>query len=286
MASTNKCEYCGSTITSSDQSCPNCGATNPLYVVDMPRTVTDPKTIEELQEYCAERGMPLLRMRFFIGQDCREAKAFGIYRDGSEYVVYKNKSDGSRAERYRGPDEQHAVREIFAKLLDECHNRGIYPDGKPQSRNASYTDGNGAASGNRGFGGSSGNGGGKLFRTIIIIIVIIVIIKAISGGSGGSSGYYGGGGGYSSDYYYDDNNYYDNSYYDNNSSSSYDHYNDSSWSSDYNDSSSSWWSNDNDSSSSWWSSDDDDWGSSSWDNDWDSGWDDWDSGGTDWDSDW
>ena len=61
--------------------CPNCGAANPLYVVDLPRKVTDPKTIAELQEYCAERGMPLLRMRFFIGEDIKEPKAFGIYKD-------------------------------------------------------------------------------------------------------------------------------------------------------------------------------------------------------------
>ena len=89
-----------------------------------------PQTIEELKEYCAERGMPLLKMRFFIGEDYRNPKAFGIYRDGNNVVVYKNKADGQRAIRYQGPDEKYAVSEIFAKLLEECHNRGIYPDGK------------------------------------------------------------------------------------------------------------------------------------------------------------
>lgn len=142
MASTNKCQYCGSTISSEDQKCPFCGAPNPNYVANTERTVFLPKTIEELKEYCAERGMPLLRMRFFVGEDYREPKAFGIYRDGDDFIVYKNKSDGSRAVRYRGPDEAHAVNELFLKLLDECHKRGIYPDGKTgagQTRSAAET---------------------------------------------------------------------------------------------------------------------------------------------------
>ena len=87
-----------------------------------------PKTIQELQEFCDSKGMPLEKMRFFIGKDFREPCAFGIYKDGSWYVVYKNKDNGSRAVRYHGPDEAYAVKEIYLKLLDECHNRGIYPD--------------------------------------------------------------------------------------------------------------------------------------------------------------
>ena len=77
MASTCKCEYCGATISTNNKMCPNCGASNPLYVVDEERIITDPQTIEELQEYCAERGMPLARMRFFIGVDFKDPKAFG-----------------------------------------------------------------------------------------------------------------------------------------------------------------------------------------------------------------
>ena len=131
MASTGKCEYCGATILSSDHNCPQCGAPNPNYIEEMKRTVFMPKTIEELKEYCSERGMPLLRMRFFIGEDYKEPKAFGIYQDGNEFVVYKNKANGTRAIRYQGEDEAYAVNELFQKLLEECHNRGIYPDGKP-----------------------------------------------------------------------------------------------------------------------------------------------------------
>ena len=131
MASTSKCAYCGGTVTSEEKTCPHCGASNPNYVADTERQIFLPKTIDELKEYCAERGMPLLRMRFFIGEDFKEPRAFGIYRDGDRFVVYKNKADGSRAVRYNGPDEAYAVNELFMKLLSECHNRRIYPDGKP-----------------------------------------------------------------------------------------------------------------------------------------------------------
>ncbi len=72
--------------------------------------------------------MPLLRMRFFIGQDFREPRAFGICKKENEYIVYKNKSDGSRFIRYRGLDEETAVFELFSKLLDESHHRGIFPE--------------------------------------------------------------------------------------------------------------------------------------------------------------
>lgn len=130
MASTSQCKYCGSAVSSSDKCCPNCGAPNEGYIVDTERQVFLPKTIEELKEYCAERGMPLLRMRFFIGEDYRKPKAFGIYRDGENFIVYKNKANGQRAIRYQGPNEAFAVNELFSKLLEECHNRGIYPDGK------------------------------------------------------------------------------------------------------------------------------------------------------------
>ena len=134
MATTNKCAYCGATLLSTDEVCPQCGAPNPNYQApkEEEHQIFQPRTIEELKQYCAERNMPLLRMRFFIGDDFREPKAFGIYEENGRYIVYKNKADGTRAIRYQGEDEEYAVNEIFEKLLDECHSRGIYPDGKPE----------------------------------------------------------------------------------------------------------------------------------------------------------
>ena len=130
MAATYKCSFCGAVITSDEETCKNCGAENPNYTEDSPRKIFNPKTIEELKEYCAERGMPLYRMRFFVGEDFQEARAFGIYKAGeNRFVVYKNKADGTRSVRYDGPDEAFADRELFDKLLSACHNRGTYPDG-------------------------------------------------------------------------------------------------------------------------------------------------------------
>ena len=84
MPSTSQCKYCGSAVSSSDQNCPNCGAPNEGYVAETKRQIFLPVTIDELKEYCAERGMPLLKMRFFIGEDYRHPRAFGIYKDGKD----------------------------------------------------------------------------------------------------------------------------------------------------------------------------------------------------------
>ena len=162
MAIIGKCPKCGANLQPDLEHCFKCGAENPAFgmnwdefstrrgqeiqetraketaapppvyrptVTESGPTITEPRTIEELKLYCAEKHMPLERMRFFLDQDYREPRAFGIYRDGDEFVVYKNKADGSRAVRYRGRDEAYAVRELYEKLLDECHQRGIYPDG-------------------------------------------------------------------------------------------------------------------------------------------------------------
>lgn len=46
--------------------------------------------------------------------DFRQPKAFGIYKDSDgNFVVYKNKGDGTRAEHYRGKGEAYAVNEIY-----------------------------------------------------------------------------------------------------------------------------------------------------------------------------
>ncbi len=173
MASTGKCEYCGASVRSDQSSCPKCGAPNPNYVAETERRIFLPKTIDELKEYCAERGMPLLRMRFFIGEDFQEPKAFGIYRDGDQVIVYKNKADGSRAVRYKGPDEAYAVSEIFAKLLEECHNRGIYPDGKPAG--TSGIKGTTPRNGNK---KKKSSGMAMLFFVLLILMHLFMFIES------------------------------------------------------------------------------------------------------------
>ena len=314
MASTCKCEYCGSTISTADKTCPNCGAANPLYVVDTEKIITDPQTIEELQEYCAERGMPLARMRFFIGEDFKEPKAFGIYRDNrGDVVVYKNKADGTRAIRYKGKDERHAVNEIYGKLLEECHNRGIYPDGKSSTPYMSNrSSGSSRSVNNLGIDESlyksnsnnysntrnsrvrvQGSKSGRNFTLIVILITIIILAVYLAKGAKHPSGYYryddtmyyhiG-----NSWYYYDDtyDDWYgvDNSITDTIYDSGKDYYYDDGWNSSWGESfydSDAYESYQESHSSS--SDDYDDY--DSYDS-YDSSYDSWDSGSTDWDSDW
>ncbi|MBE5807383.1 MAG: zinc ribbon domain-containing protein [Clostridiales bacterium] len=159
----DRCPACGAMTQPDDKYCPQCGiplraeAKTAFGESGEPGAKTAfgesgepgttgfdengvPETIEALKQWCEGKGMPLRKMRFFIDEDYRGARAFGIYREPHDaygrnadvFVVYKNKSDASRAERYRGPDEAYAVRELYEKLLDECHKRDKWPDGRPQ----------------------------------------------------------------------------------------------------------------------------------------------------------
>ena len=125
MTSTGICTYCGSSVSSSSVKCPHCGAANPEYVVPVRTAPLVPRSLEELRAYCRARDLPLGRLRYFVGEDYRQPRAFGIYRDGTDFVVYKNKADGTRFIRYRGPCEDTAVNALFEKLLDSCRQAGI-----------------------------------------------------------------------------------------------------------------------------------------------------------------
>jgi len=151
MENRDRCPHCGALILPNEKFCSQCGAplTGAADTAGAANTGeqtpanaavagssgwqpgTRPRTIEQLQDFCAYNEMPLERMRFFVGEDYREARAFGVYREDRRFVVYKNRSDGSRVVRYDGPDEAYAVGELYDKLLDECHRRDIWPDGKP-----------------------------------------------------------------------------------------------------------------------------------------------------------
>lgn len=261
-----KCDYCGNYIKDTDAVCPSCGAPND----HMQRSASGvPKTIAELQNFCAAKKLPLAKMRFFLGQDYREPKAFGIYQDDEGmFVVYKNKADGSRAIRYRGEDEAYAVNEIYQKLRSEV-------DLQRQRVNRSTAS------------SRSRNSGGKSLVWIIFVILLVINLLLSVGSHirsrNNHNGYYQ----YNGSYYYNQNDTwytYDDDYdwipavVDTELEENYsDYYSSSDYSSSYD--------VEDFSDSSYYvaPSYNSDWDD---DDDWDWGDSDWDSGGTDWDSDW
>ncbi|MBQ1703848.1 MAG: hypothetical protein II425_00265 [Oscillospiraceae bacterium] len=109
------CKICLNELAEGMDSCVYCGAKAGAF---------EPKTISELKTYCEARNMPTEKMRFFIGEDYKEPKAFGIFEDeNGAFVVYKNKADGTRAVRYKGADEAYAVRELFIRMQQEIGNQ-------------------------------------------------------------------------------------------------------------------------------------------------------------------
>ncbi len=259
-----RCEYCGNWIDDTDEVCPHCGGANEHMMASGEGV---PKTIEELKEFCARHNLPLEQMRFFIGEDYKEPRAFGIYQDGDNFVVYKNKADGTRAVRYRGKDEAYAVNELYQKMKSEVANqRNRLGNVKvQQAQKKTRTAG--------------------ILATIAIAAALVAGIFAISRMP--SDGYYH----YDNTYYYlqdDDWYYYDSSHsswqYDNNPPTTLTENSDDYWEGDSWNSS---WGASDFSNSSYYeppsSSSNDDWDDDDWD--WDSG-DSWDSSSTDWDSDW
>lgn len=164
-----KCPYCGADMSESDRLCPQCGAWNGV-----------PKTIEELKEFCRAYDLPLERMRFFIGEDYKEPKAFGIFKnEDGRFVVYKNKADGSRAVRYQGSDEAYAVNELYQKMKSEVELR-------KEKQAAAAAPAKKATPAQKAIG------------IVIALILIVAISWLLSKLEGPSRGYY----------YYDDDYYY------------------------------------------------------------------------------
>lgn len=110
------CSKCNHSYINTLYKCPYCGAANDGEVRILDNI---PSTISELIEWYDKQKLASYDItRFFIGIDTNEPKAFGIYYnpDSNNYVVYKNKSDGTRTIRYEGPIEAYAVNELYKKL--------------------------------------------------------------------------------------------------------------------------------------------------------------------------
>ena len=241
-----KCEYCGNYIDDADEKCSYCGAINE----NRKRTGTGvPKTIEELKEWYVNHNLPDENTtRFFIGKDYPGPKCYGIFKINSgDFIVYKNKADGTRVTRYVGKDEEYAVNELYLKLKEEILNQKTRNENLRSSINTQSV----TPPKYKSIYADTYNARQLKTKKIIAVIVVIYCLLLISGYMTGGShrrGYYNSG---------YDRDYYSSSYYD---------------SSDYGSSSRSSWSS---------------WSSSDWDSDssW-SSYDSWDSGWSDWDSDW
>lgn len=275
-----KCDYCDNTYEDTLPQCPYCEAPNPSHK----QVKGAPKTIAELQQWYKDRNLPPYETtRFFIGMDHKGPRAFGIYKDpqSGEYVVYKNKGDGSRAVRYRGTDEEYAVNELYQKLKDEIVHQ--------KSSQGSYN--NHGNSGSRRRSNFLSDMSSRLGFGIFVAILAATV--GLSYASHKHDGYYN----YNNVVYYNyDNNwyYYDDDYNDWYTTDTYDpgvsaitesyddYYMSENWTTDMN--ATDW--DDSVYYSETHSSSDSDY-DSGYDSDWD--WDsgsDWDSGGSDWDSDW
>ena len=262
MANGKNCAYCGTALGPGDEICPSCGAPNPHHVPGGEAGTRKPRTIEELRAFCESKGMPLEKMRFFIGINEPSPRAFGIYREGDRFIVYKNKSDGSRAVRYDGPDEAYAVNELYLKLLEEHRLRQ-----------------NGGGSGGTRSSGARRRPSRNSTVIIIAVIVLYFLVQLVVGKlSHRKDGYYRTG----DDLYYRyGSSWYMDSGYDDwveTDSFPMDDYGSYYAGDDYDDS---WGGSDFTESSTWESLKDSD-----SDSDWDADYDSWDSGDTDWDSDW
>ena len=314
------CPACGAPVSPGDDFCRYCGAVLPRNQAaaqtavqtaaaaqsEQPkRRVQTPQTIEELLAFCERHELPLAKMRFFIGLDYPGAKAYGIFRDkNGDFVVYKNKADGSRAVRYRGPDEAYAVNELFQKLKEEAASQRARKAG---AKTAGYPASSAHESNPYNYsGGTTSLPRQSKRKTNKLLIVLIAAAAAITIGRTAaainhtqqpSAGYYHYNGNY---YYYQNDDWYlyndFGGWYpiytidDELTSNSEEYYTSYSYSDDYGVDSfadSSYYdyssgSSYSDSGSSWsWDWDDDDsWDSSDdwdWDSDWDSDWGDWDS---------
>ncbi|MBP3196948.1 MAG: hypothetical protein J6N21_08070 [Butyrivibrio sp.] len=284
-----KCDYCGNTYEDTQEKCPSCGAPNPSH-----QNTGQPKTIEELKDWYRKRNLPDSEVtRFFIGEDYKQPKAFGIYKDeNGQFIVYKNKADGSRAVRYQGKDEEYAVNELYQKLKDEIVHQKYLNDEKRPGNSSSGTE---RSSSNRNKKSKSILDGLLVKGGIFLGIMFLISTFVITPFKNRHNGYYN----YDSNYIYsyqDDWYYWDDSEWifidqdipDNkaiindiesnrdeyylskewNSTYTFDNWDNSPYYQQYQSSDTSDHDSDRDT-----------------DYDWDSN-DSWDSGGTDWDTDW
>ncbi|MBR5947556.1 MAG: hypothetical protein IKZ82_02760 [Clostridia bacterium] len=123
------CEYCGAELRGKEPYCPKCGTYDQSLIDEKSRfSVIRPQSIEELKLYCREHGIPLSMLDHSVEEDIEEAPMNGIFRDGRRVIVYENAPSGERFILYSGEDEARAAGIYFSRLIDACHDAGIFPE--------------------------------------------------------------------------------------------------------------------------------------------------------------
>lgn len=94
-----------------------------------------PVTIEELKDLCAQRGINLYQLGFYLGSDHIGPNAYGVYKDywTSDFIVYKNIEDGSKEVLYQGQDEATAVSKINEQLRNTLLNAEVSNEEVPDT---------------------------------------------------------------------------------------------------------------------------------------------------------
>ena len=119
------CRYCNTEYEETLTNCPNCGAPNE----NVKKTAeSGPRTLEELKDwFYNKQGLTSKKTHIYVGEDCKEAAVFGMYKDENtgDFVVYKNKANGERAIRYQGVDEQYAVNELYQLIQRQALRNGV-----------------------------------------------------------------------------------------------------------------------------------------------------------------
>lgn len=145
-------------------------------------------TLTDLESFFREKNIPKEKIRFFVNENRNDPKCFGIYQDinTGDFIVYKNKADGSRYIRYQGSDEAEAVSIFFDKLKEEMYKRdhqGLYESSVNQAKNNIK---------------KKKNIGAFIGAIAVFISIVFVILFAFKRYRDPKSGYY----------HYDNNYYY------------------------------------------------------------------------------
>lgn len=121
------CGSCKVKYSNKLNKCPNCGVLNPSRIpVEAPseHSFQMPKTLRELELLLEENRLSPNDIRLHIREDYPGPLCCGIFQDAEgNFVVYKNRIDGSRVVRYQGPDEAYAVSELLQKALERVEVR-------------------------------------------------------------------------------------------------------------------------------------------------------------------